>query len=124
MSQLLKTIELVGTQLDWAMAKIEHGTPQFFRGVLVEPTNGLGGAYPPKYEPSTNWAQGGPIIGREEISINRDNDPDYIWAAWTSAPIRDESTAFGYGDTPLIAAMRCFVVSELGEEIEVPDELS
>lgn len=29
----------------------------------------------------------------------------------------------GYGPTPLIAAMRCFVASKLGDEVEVPDEL-
>lgn len=28
------------------------------------------------------------------------------------------------GPTPLIAAMRAFVASKLGEEVEVPDELS
>jgi hypothetical protein len=28
-----------------------------------------------------------------------------------------------WGDTPLIAAMRCFVTSKLGDEIEIPEEL-
>jgi hypothetical protein len=28
-----------------------------------------------------------------------------------------------YGPTPLIAAMRCYVASKLGDEVEVPDEL-
>jgi hypothetical protein len=32
--------------------------------------------------------------------------------------------AEGYGPTPLIAALRAFVVSRLGEEIDVPNELT
>jgi hypothetical protein len=28
-----------------------------------------------------------------------------------------------HGHTPLIAAMRCYVASKLGEEIDVPEEL-
>ena len=29
-----------------------------------------------------------------------------------------------YADNPLIAAMRCFVASKLGDEVDVPDELT
>lgn len=29
---------------------------------------------------------------------------------------------YPYGPTPLIAAMRCYVASKLGEEVEIPDE--
>jgi len=29
----------------------------------------------------------------------------------------------GYGPTPLIAAMRCYVASKMGDEIDVPTEL-
>ncbi len=28
-----------------------------------------------------------------------------------------------HGPTPLIAAMRCYVASKLGDEIEIPEEL-
>jgi hypothetical protein len=28
------------------------------------------------------------------------------------------------GPTPLIAAMRCYVASKLGDEVELPEELS
>jgi hypothetical protein len=28
-----------------------------------------------------------------------------------------------YGPTPLVAAMRCYVASQLGDEVDVPDEL-
>ena len=35
-----------------------------------------------------------------------------------------ELAIHGRGPTPLIAAMRCYVASKLGDEVEVPDELS
>jgi hypothetical protein len=64
---------------------------------------------------STDWAQGGPIIEREMISISREFGSSRTeWAAWTPAPMRDNAEAFGYGSTPLEAAMRCYVVSKLG----------
>jgi hypothetical protein len=67
---------------------------------------------------STNWAQGGPIIERERISVwARGNE----WAAESFIP-----NAQGHeqtGPTPLIAAMRCYVASKLGDEIEIPEEL-
>jgi hypothetical protein len=32
-------------------------------------------------------------------------------------------TYLRFGDTPLIAAMRCFVASKLGDEVDVPEKL-
>ena len=34
-----------------------------------------------------------------------------------------KSYGHAFGPTPLIAAMRCFVASKLGDEVDVPDEL-
>ncbi len=111
----MKTNELSGAALNWAVAKCE--------GLLVSDMwSGdmwLGLPY------STDWAKGGPIIEREEISISREFASNRIeWAAWTPAPIRDDAEAFGYGPTPLIAAMRCYVASKLGDEVEIPEELT
>lgn len=77
-----------------------------------------------RFSPSTNWAQGGPIIEREGIYINCLRQPDYyrsaVWEAWPYA-----STKFiQQGPTPLVAAMRCYVASKLGEELEIPEELA
>jgi hypothetical protein len=106
----IKTSDLTLLALDWAVAKCEVGEdiseiddPHFY---------------------STDWAQGGPIIEREEISISREFAASKVeWAAWTPAPIRDDAEAFGYGPTPLVAAMRCYVASVLGDEVEVPEGL-
>lgn len=114
----MKTYELTGAALDWAVAKCEGIELTNYSGNLIIRYDGDG------WQPSTDWSQGGPIIEREEISISRDFESGRIeWAAWTPAPIRDDAEAFGYGPTPLIAAMRCYVASRLGDEVEVPEEL-
>lgn len=105
----MKTSELQGAALDWAVAKCVElvGCDDFDVGFILE-----GG-----YTPSTNWAQGGPIIEREKINLG-----------WVFCDGREFWTATMYlaeseGSTPLIAAMRCYVASKLGDEIEIPEEL-
>jgi hypothetical protein len=69
------------------------------------------------FHPSTDWALGGTIIEREGISVC----PDEI-APWCA--FFDNGTAeyvFYTGTTPLIAAMRCYVASKLGDEVELPE---
>jgi hypothetical protein len=70
---------------------------------------------------STDWAQGGPIIEREGISVAYidDNIADGAWFASTVGG--DENTE---GPTPLIAAMRCYVASKLGDNIDTPEDLT
>lgn len=104
----MKTSELTGAALDWAVAKCEgkiYGIP----GTRYE------------FQPSTHWAQGGPIIEREGINLdNYAKNPR--WSAWTPAPDREYGEAQAFGPTPLIAAMRCYVASKLGDEVDLPKE--
>jgi hypothetical protein len=114
----MKTNELTGHALNWAVSQVEgidHDTA--ILNITIGDDNGWFLDY-------LTWAQGGPIIEREIISVSHDTAGRSVeWAAWTPAPIRDEAEAFGYGPTPLIAAMRCYVASKLGDEVEIPDEL-
>jgi len=64
--------------------------------------------------PSTDWSQGGPIIEREKMTLEWTGEN---WMAY----IRHDDEYFG--PTPLIAAMRCYVASKLGDEVEIPEEL-
>ena len=106
----MKTSELTGAALDWAVAKAEG------LSTYVEVVEG--------FKPSTDWAQGGPIIEREKMDImwNVDDVESYICS----------TDAYGYfgpiasceGTTPLIAAMRCYVTSKLGDDVDVPQELT
>lgn len=81
------------------------------------------------YHYSTDWAQGGPIIDREEINLlKRDERPwsGYAYRYGKHKKLRGQRGCEIFratGPTPLIAAMRCYVASKLGDEVEVPDEL-
>ena len=104
----IKTAALTGPALDGAVAKCWYGDdydlsiPLFDDGLI--------------FAPSTNWAHGGPIIEREKLSfvIQQAN-------AWRASCPR--YVYHGYGPTPLVAAMRCFVASRLGDEVEIPEGL-
>jgi len=112
----MKTSELTGAALDWAVAKCE--------GVTVLPKM-RGGCYATLVRGetvllcySTDWAQGGPIIERECIDVMFEGPEWYAYMRWASGRMIQYD-----GDTPLIAAMRCYVASKLGAEVDVPDEL-
>jgi hypothetical protein len=104
----MKTAELTGAALDWAVAKCEGKSH-----IVNAPHKYF-------YSPSTNWALGGAIIEREGINLdNYAKNPK--WSAWTPAPERESGEAQAYGETPLVAAMRCYVASKLGDEVALPE---
>ena len=103
----IKVSELTGATLDWAVAKCE-GLAVSDRATKWRAKN-----CPHLY--STDWARGGPIIERESITVG----PNPFGPAF-SANLSDLDT---YGPTPLIAAMRCYVASKLGDTIDVPEGL-
>jgi hypothetical protein len=107
----MKTSELTGAALDWAVTKCE--------GYDHEVTSSEWGMW----GWATDWAQGGPLIEREVISLDCQFDVNE-WHAWTPAPEQETGEARARGDTPLIAAMRCYVASQLGGEVEIPEELT
>lgn len=126
----IKTSELTDTALDWAVAKCLDGKVSITdeRGewlVILHPTTrgatGGGNPFPPVFfSPSTDWKRGGPIIDRERISV-RASEKDSHWAAGQFG--NEESFFYQTGPTPLIAAMRCYCASKLGDTVDVPEEL-
>ena len=104
----IKTTELQGAVLDWAVAKCE--------GLVNEDGLDVGFIRDGVFTPSIDWAQGGPIIEREGITVRR-----YTDALWDASIGRLDYVADG--PTPLVAAMRAYVASKLGDEVEVPDEI-
>lgn len=104
----MKTSDLEGAALDWVVCQLEKQEwyPLQF-----------GKSW---YRPSTNWAQAGPIIEREGISVTTEQALGNSAKGWRAT--------FSYhvdahGETPLIAAMRCYVASKLGDEVDLPKEL-
>ena len=112
----IKTEDLIGPALDWAVAVVEGLTEENgWSAVEIFKAARAGGLY----WHSTDWSQGGPIIEREHISTEWSS----LWDCWTARDLRNAAFSF-MGPTPLIVAMRSFVASRLGEEVEVPDELA
>jgi hypothetical protein len=111
----MKTNELAGAALDWAVAKCEGYTVDWDGWLSL---NGVATFMPNEYKPSTNWAQGGAIIEREGICVGTGLDSP-TWYANKGLMAHHH-----FGQTPLIAAMRCYVASKLGDEVEVPVELN
>lgn len=149
----IKTSELSGASLDWAVAKCEDMQEGVVRGKGVVKSNGLWTKatetgsqtayllrsahdtwvkqcedYPwwrgqRIWEPTRNWSQGGSIIEREGISLEYRScihEPELRWSA-SVADNTEEYSATAI--TPLIAAMRCYVASKLGDEVDIPEEL-
>jgi hypothetical protein len=97
----MKTNELTGKALNWAVGKAD-GLADW-----LAPVNYCG-----------NWEFGGPIIERENIGLWSEG---YDWEAKISV---------GFGEwlvewdkSPLVAAMRCYVASRLGDNVDVPEVL-
>ena len=129
----VKTSELIGAALDWAVAKCEgmdnlRKTPHRFDLRLIMDDPEGDGVFLDSLNYSTCWSKGGPIIERENLCVGRKhqadtnycevNDPAVDWWARTTA-----GGYLSYGPTPLIAAMRALVKSKLGDEVDVPEEL-
>jgi hypothetical protein len=95
----IETSTLTGNALNWA----------------VNDADGLTGLFAP-VDYCGKWEFGGPIIEREKIGI------DYSKVGWI-ANADTPTNAIGLGSTPLIAAMRCYVASQFGDTVDVPEEL-
>lgn len=123
----VKAAELTGIALDYAVALASGATAfqsddirWFFtlHGDMYALSSGWGSM---SYHPSTTWAQGGPLLESEKISV--EIKPHGYWMASHQYNYADEKRFLTLGDTPLMAAMRCFVASKLGEEVEIPEKL-
>ena len=119
----INTSELQGPALDWAVAKCNGKTLHYFVDDWFKKDPWLavnGEADQPlhSYTPTTDWGQGGPIIERERITIDS-RQHGVLWIAYSKSIVDQGSE----GETPLIAAMRCYVASKLGEDVEIPEEL-
>ncbi len=107
----MKTSELTGAALDWAVAKCEGASADTLESFV----DGMRCADDDNY--STSWELGGPLIEREGIALWPNGT-----APWDASVLNGKYVESG--PTPLIAAMRCYCCSKLGETVEVPEELT
>jgi hypothetical protein len=112
----MKPENLTGAALDWAAATADNYDEGWLRRQLTNPNPHTRSI--PAY--SSDWAQGGPIIERERLWVQPEVGKEDTGSAWYAVSMHDTDA---YGSTPLIAAMRCYVASKLGPEVEIPNEL-
>lgn len=131
----INTADAKDRALDYLVAKCEGAEHIHFDGEFWRVHFGGAGEYLGNLNYSTDWSQGGPIIEREGINLSVDYQDDamsndMVQIGWkgnlwnNSVPGTAGFLQWAYGPTPLIAAMRCFVASRLGDTVEVPEELT
>ncbi len=116
----IETSELSGNALDWAVGVASGLNVRIIsnRVVVGSVVNEIPDAY--YYTPSTNWSIGGEIIARERIDICHHFVTGQVTAiVW----FPKQFSMTGDASAVLVVAMRCYVASKLGEEVNVPDEL-
>ena len=111
----MRTSELTDVALDWAVAKCEGLLAFGYRDDMGLLRITLSTGETEYFKPTIDWSQGGPIIERERITVIA--MPKGSWA--TSTPLHTF-----HQPTPLIAAMRCYVASKLGDDVDVPTKLT
>lgn len=116
----VKTIDLTGAALDWAVAKADgerlvefEGKHSVITGYRLNPIHAPGG-----YTPSTDWSQGGPLIFEYRVNLNEVSED--CWEAWISGV---EDQRYKGGDSPLVAICRAVIASQVGATVMIPAEL-
>ena len=130
----IKTSELEGAALDWAVANAvgvtrpeigDDGSLQKRPRIFCTAGGGMGTMpYKMEYRPSTDWSVGGPLIEQNKISICCYES--VIEAGFDIKGGLQQEVFLDYsheGPTPLIAACRAIVAAKLGDEVEVPEGL-
>lgn len=120
----IKTAELTGAALDWAVAQIDGVKTTMLspKGAELKKPFALFGslALPigdgeQGYAPSSCWHCGGPMIEKHRLDIE--------WVSHNTCRAETSQCVSAMGRTPLIAACRAIVATVLGETVSVPKEL-
>ena len=125
----MRTDTLSGPLLDYWVGRGEK-----LYGVGIHPESGVCNYFVPDHElgfgisknfsPVTDYEDSGPIIEREAIgafppsalsqNVNGEWVSSEIWTAYKKNSMQWQPS---YGETSLIAAMRCYVVSKFGADV-------
>lgn len=108
----VKTSELSGVQLDYAVAwSIDSGQPV----VHITSETSFVEVNGEVYSPSTVWSDCCPLVCYvEHVSLQ----PGKLWAAVACGVFQ-----YHKAETPAIAICRAVVAARLGDEVDIPDEL-
>lgn len=121
----IKVSEATGAALNWLVEQCEMMRPDYRDSGLLIHRVGYG-LPTPKY--STEFAHGGPIIEREITGVDLVSEWKNVkkWSARKFEYLPNDQTRCTeqQGSTLLVAAMRCYVASKIGDCADVPEELT
>lgn len=100
----VKTSELTGAALDWAVAEAEG----------LKPSKNWTGMY---YRPSTDWSVTGPLIEKHNVTLN------CAGKLQVARKADCRRSVLGLGVSRLVAVCRLVVLLKLGDTVEVPEQL-
>ncbi|MFW5410754.1 phage protein NinX family protein [Pectobacterium brasiliense] len=107
----VKTSELSGKALDWAVAKAtREEMPSVPQWILWD-----------DYHPTKNWRHCGPLLEKHRVSVS---DCDVEWVASIMNADGSDYAGLEKGSSAPIAISRAVVASLLGDEIELPEGLA
>lgn len=112
----MKTSELTGATLNWAVATIMGLDIEIKYGVVHVDDDEL-------FMADLDWGIVGTIIEQEGMGIwmyqwDEEGEPEVGWYAEDK-----DGNHVRTGPDPRIAALRCYVASKLGDTIDIPEEL-
>lgn len=140
----VKVATLTEPSLDWAVAVCIADTADAVSilAPTVAPASGLSTIKPEGlacarvcleqngirqlFTPTTDWDACGPLLERamqEGMSVNYYPDERQFQAIQRPIGHWSSVVCFAYGPTLLLAVLRCYVLSKMGPEIDVPDVL-
>jgi len=117
------TSELEGSALDWAVAKAENvfvhiGDPELGEGLRLFFISGKHLPCVVRYQPSSDWRFGGPLIEKYNIGFG------IYESSLLAVTGHNDFAGDEHGPTHLIAACRAIVSAVLGSSVNVPKELT
>jgi len=123
----VKTAHLAGEALGWAVGKAEgldlFLEPPGYNGVpwrVFARYQAAATEHTKRYNPWEDWAVGGPVMQKHNVSLHCPQPEWHYWAAWITDNGKDVAEG---ADLPLPAACRAIVAHKLGDTVQVPKEL-
>lgn len=114
----VKTAELIGMALDWAVALADRGPDRMPSAAQFKVWG--------DYRPSTSWMEGGPLIVSYQVALVPEANDGEVGTEssdrWIAEIYYDggEHYATGACDSALIALCRAIVAAKLGDVVQVP----
>jgi len=120
----IKTSELEGAALDWAVAKAQEWDDE----TLLALARQYKKSWPfDNHTPSTDWSQCGPLIDRFEVSLQ--NNREYWHGVvhkgvnFSGMPMDQFNKLLCGGESAKVAACRAIVAAKMGDTVDVPEGL-